>query len=125
MIPIIEVMMHYAGVKMDDFDNALVNRSFGGPAYKVLGQPTHYTTEGGGTYSSRPDLTRSGHAVVGGRAAVVAAPVGVAVVGAHVIHTQFDEKVVQNAPEEERRGLWQMFSSGLTGTFGIGSGLNL
>jgi hypothetical protein len=33
--------------------------------------------------------------------------------------------VIQQAPEEQQKGLWQMFSSGLTGTFGIGSGLNL
>jgi len=33
--------------------------------------------------------------------------------------------VIESAPEHQRRGMWQMFSSGLTGTFGIGSGLNL
>jgi hypothetical protein len=33
--------------------------------------------------------------------------------------------VIEAAPEEQQKGLWQMFSSGLTGTFGIGSGLNL
>jgi hypothetical protein len=33
--------------------------------------------------------------------------------------------VIENAPVEEQKGLWQMFASGLTGTFGIGSGLNL
>jgi len=32
---------------------------------------------------------------------------------------------IENAPEEERKGLWQMFASGLTGTFGVGSGLNI
>jgi hypothetical protein len=34
-------------------------------------------------------------------------------------------QVIQQAPAEQQRGMWQMFSSGLTGTFGIGSGLNL
>lgn len=33
--------------------------------------------------------------------------------------------VIESAPVEQQRGMWQMFSSGLTGTFGIGSGLNL
>jgi hypothetical protein len=33
--------------------------------------------------------------------------------------------VIEAAPEEQQKGLWQMFSSALTGTFGIGSGLNL
>ena len=28
--------------------------------------------------------------------------------------------VIESAPEEERRGLWQMYSSALTGTFGGG-----
>ena len=32
---------------------------------------------------------------------------------------------IKRAPEEQQKGLWQMFASGLTGTFGIGSGLNL
>ncbi|AXF52784.1 MAG: hypothetical protein [Circular genetic element sp.] len=34
-------------------------------------------------------------------------------------------ELIQKAPKEQQKGLWQMFSSGLTGTFGIGSGLNL
>ena len=34
-------------------------------------------------------------------------------------------QLIENAPEEEQKGLWQMFASGLTGTFGVGSGLNL
>ena len=34
-------------------------------------------------------------------------------------------EVIERAPEEQQKGLWQMFSSGLTGTFGIGSGLDL
>ena len=36
-----------------------------------------------------------------------------------------NRSVIEDSPEEEQKGLWQMFSSGLTGTFGIGSGLNL
>lgn len=83
--------------------------------------PTHYTTPGGGMYSSRPDLTRSGSGVLAGRAAQQSAPVVVAVVGAHVITSQYDQRVVQKVPEHERSGFWQMFASGLTGTFGIGN----
>jgi hypothetical protein len=33
--------------------------------------------------------------------------------------------LIEDAPEEEQQGMWQMFASGLTGTFGIGSGLKL
>jgi len=50
-------------------------------------------------------------------AAVLAAPT--------VIGYQANKAVIESAPEHEQRGMWQMFSSGLTGTFGIGSGLNL
>ena len=127
MIPIIEVISHFAGKKFVDFDIHVINRGFGGPNYRVIGEAprTHYTTEGGGHYSARPDLTRSGGSVIAGRAAIMGSPVAAAVVGAHAVTTQFDDRVIQNAPEHERSGLWQMFSSGLTGTFGIGSGLNL
>lgn len=127
MIPIVEVISHFAGKKFDDLDIHVINRAFGGPNYRVIGEAprTHYTTEGGGHYSARPDLTRSGGSVIGGRVALLATPAAVAVVGAHAITTQFDDKVIQNTPEYERSGLWQMFSSGLTGTFGIGSGLSL
>jgi len=48
--------------------------------------------------------------------AIMAAPLAIAAANVAVI---------ESAPEEEQRGMWQMFSSGLTGTFGIGSGLNL
>ena len=49
-------------------------------------------------------------------AAIAAVPIILA--GANV-------EVIQRAPEEQQKGLWQMFSSALTGTFGIGSGLSL
>ena len=127
MIPIMEVVSHFAGKKFDELDTFHINRQFGGPNYRVIGEAprTHYTTEGGGHYSARPDLTRSGGSVIAGRAARQVAPVATGLVGAHVFHSKFDEHVVQKAPEHERRGFWQMFASGLTGTFGIGSGLNL
>ena len=127
MIPIMEVISHYAGKSFDELDTFHINRQFGGPNYRVIGEAprTHYTTEGGGHYSARPDLTRSGGSVIAGRAAIMGSPVAAAVVGAHAITTQFDDKIIQKSPEHERSGLWQMFSSGLTGTFGIGSGLNM
>ena len=49
-------------------------------------------------------------------AAIAAVPVTLA--GANV-------EMIQRSAEEQQKGLWQMFSSGLTGTFGIGSGLTL
>ena len=50
--------------------------------------------------------------------AIAMAAVPITLAGANI-------EVIQRAPEEQQKGLWQMFSSGLTGTFGIGSGLNL
>ena len=85
--------------------------------------PTHYTTEGGGTYSARPDLSRSGgpgiYYVAGGTALVSASLVGAGVI------TESYEEVIEDTSPSEQRSLWQLFASGLTGTFGIGSGLNL
>ncbi len=36
-----------------------------------------------------------------------------------------NQAVIEAAPQEQQKGLWQMFSSALTGTFGIGSALDL
>jgi len=85
--------------------------------------PTHYTTEGGGTYSARPDLTRSGGPGIY-RAAAAAGVAGATIVGATLITESYDE-IIEDATPSEQRSLWQVFASGLTGTFGIGSGLNL
>lgn len=38
---------------------------------------------------------------------------------------QANFSLIRRAPEEMQQGMWQMFSSGLTGTFGIGNALNL
>ncbi len=126
MIPIFDVARHFAGVQLDEMDAHLVNRAFGGPHYRVLADApkTHYTTQGGGYYSARPDLTRSGGSVLMGRFALIAAPVAVSAVGAKVVVDRYDD-VIDELPEHEQRSMWQTFASGLTGTFGIGSGLSL
>jgi hypothetical protein len=49
----------------------------------------------------------------------------IAVAAAPLALAAANVSVIQSAPLEQQRGMWQMFSSGLTGTFGIGSGLNL
>ena len=49
----------------------------------------------------------------------------IAVTAAPFVLAAANVAVIESAPEEEQRGMWQMFSSGLTGTFGIGSGLSL
>ncbi len=93
------------------------------PEYRAPRAPTHYTTEGGGTYSARPDLTRAGgpgvYRAAGGAALVVGSLTGAALI------TNVYAQVIEDESQSDQRGLWQMFSSGLTGTVGIGSGLNL
>jgi hypothetical protein len=64
----------------------------------------------------RPDLTRMGIGVGFTATVPVWAPVALAVANIHVI---------TRAPEEQQRGMWQMFASGLTGTFGVGSAVQL
>jgi len=93
------------------------------PEYRPTRAPTHYTTEGGGTYSARPDLTRSGGPGIY-RAAGATALISGSITGAGLITTVYSQ-VIEDESQSDQRGLWQMFSSGLTGTFGIGSGLKL
>ena len=82
-------------------------------------KPTHYTTEGGGRYSMRPDLSRmSPYPIYGFAGAVL-------YVGPPVILAGANLAVIEAAPEDQQQGLTQMFTSALTGTFGIGSGLDL
>ncbi len=81
--------------------------------------PSHYTTEGGGHYSMRPDLSRiSPYPIYGFAGAVL-------YVGPPVILAGANFAVIDAAPEEQQQGFTQMFTSALTGTFGIGSGLDL
>jgi len=77
---------------------------------------THYTTGAGGSYSMRPDLSRSGTLVLLTKPGVLYAPFALAAANLALIH---------NAPKSKQRGMAQTYSSGLTGTFGIGSSLNL
>ena len=93
------------------------------PEYRGRTPPTHYTTEGGGTYSARPDLARTGgpqvYRALGGSALVAGSTYGAAAI------TSAYNEVIEDEPDHEQRSLWHLFGSSLTGTFGIGSGLNL
>lgn len=79
------------------------------PYYQQYGAPGH-------VYSMRPDLTRSGGVILLGKASPLLVPIVLA--GANIA-------VIRNAPQERQQGMWQMFASGLTGTFGVGSGVKL
>ncbi len=117
----LELFMHLAERRLSDeesigFFNPYVDKA------RVIDpktRPTHYTTEGGGHYSMRPDLSRpSPYVFYGAGGAVLFAGPPVLLAGANFA-------VIEAAPEEQQKGLLQMFSSGITGTFGIGSGLQL
>lgn len=56
---VIDVVTQYA-IKGMGFDYTPFTLSGNLPRFGELPKPTHYTTEGGGRYSMRPDLTRSG-----------------------------------------------------------------
>lgn len=55
----IDVATQYA-IKGMGFDYTPFTLSGNLPRFGEIPKPTHYTTEGGGRYSMRPDLTRSG-----------------------------------------------------------------
>lgn len=67
---------------------------------------------------------RISHFAVAAVSRVQAAPV-MALAAVPIALAGANYQVIESAPEEEQKGLWQMFASGLTGTFGVGSGLNL
>ena len=81
--------------------------------------PTHYTTEGGGTYSARPDLTRP--AGPGAYVTMGAFSLGIVVIySSAVIHESY-AVVIDDEDDYQQRAAWQVYISALTGTFGIGS----
>jgi len=96
-----------------------------GPRSPLSPTPTHYTTGAGGTYSMRPDLTRSGFQIVLGRGMLFVAPLAASVIVADATVNDYQSYVVDPLPAHEQQGAWHTYSSMLTGTFGIGSGLNL
>jgi len=85
--------------------------------------PTHYTTEGGGRYSLRPDLSRAGSGLSTYNAlGFIALTIGVTYTSAVIVATY--AAITEKAPEHERSGMWRTFSQGLTGT-GVGAGSGL
>ena len=121
---VLEFFTHVLSTQFDEYGEMGFFNPYGNPTIvdpKV--QPTHYTTEGGGTYSARPDLSRAGGPGIY-RAAGGVALIGASMAGAGIVTGAYED-VIASESEFEQRSLWQMFSSALTGTFGIGSGLDL
>jgi len=82
-------------------------------------RPTHYTTEGGGTYSLRPDLARMGgpntYVVLGFGAAML----GIALTTEAIVGSF--GKLIREEAENVQAAMWRGFAQGLTGGFGIGT----
>jgi len=69
----------------------------------------------GSGYDYHPELTRSGARVLLARTALPVALVDAVYLGTYAI-TESYQLVVDKAPQHQRRGLWQMFAAGLTGS---------
>jgi len=85
--------------------------------------PTHYTTEGGGTYSLRPDLAR-----MGGPNTYVAVGLGTVLLGVAVTSGAIVNAygiVIQREAQNVQRSMWRGFAQGLTGGPGVGTALDL
>ena len=129
MVVVLDVMATIVGARLDRELSELMEVArptsythHGAPGARK--PPTHYTTEGGGRYSARPDLTRAGGPGTYNAIGFIALTVGVTYTSAVIIESY--GSVVEKAPAHERPGMWQTFSQGLTGTgVGVGSGLNL
>lgn len=77
------------------------------------GTPKPQVSPYGPNYSMHPELSRP---AIGYIASRVAPPVYF--FATPVVLAEANRVVIESAPEEEQAGLWRMFSSALTGTFG-------
>jgi len=120
---VLEFFSNVLGTNNEFLDAGFSNPYRQIPEYRSPSAPTHYTTEGGGTYSARPDLSRSGGPgtyVLGGAIVIV----GGSLYGGALITSAYDQ-VIKDETIDRQSSLWRSFSQSLTGGFGIGSGLNL
>lgn len=121
----LNVVFDFAGnfiAGQDDFPQ-LPTTSFG--PRSPMSTPTTYTTGAGGTYQMRPDLSRNGFQILAGSYGPFVVPIVGSIVIADAMVGDYQSYVVSSLPEYEQRGAWHTYSSMLTGTFGIGSGLKL
>jgi hypothetical protein len=64
-------------------------------------------------YALHPELSRPGWLYLASQLAIPAA-----YVGTPIVLFELNRLAIEEKPEEEQRGFWQMFSSALTGTVG-------
>jgi len=89
------------------------------PEYIRPTPPSHYTTEGGGRYSARPDLTR-----VGGPGVYVIGATGGIVIGSvyvAAVTTQAYSEIIKDETPDAQQSMWRSFAQSLTGGVGAGS----
>jgi len=110
---------HVLSTQDDFIDAGFLNPYRQIPQYRPVSTPTHYTTEGGGTYSARPDLTRSGGP--GTYVAMGLFSLGVAVVYTSAVTVSAYSTVIEDETPDVQRSLWRSFSQALVGGPGVGS----
>ena len=93
--------------------NHFFMRAPSGQTVPGYGTPKPLVSPFGPHYSMHPELSRPAIGMLMSQAAVPAA-----FFVAPLVLFELNRAIIQDAPEHEQRGLWQMFSSGLTGTFG-------
>ncbi|AXF52682.1 MAG: hypothetical protein [Circular genetic element sp.] len=109
-----EVISHLVNVKLgDDLEYFPTSKSPYGHRVPGYGTPKPLVSPYGPHYSMHPELSRPAIGIITSTVTVptlyVVAPVALAAA---------NYAVIESAPEEEQRGLWMMFASALTGTFG-------
>ena len=113
LVPMFESIFEYS---MHRYDKEIKNTTFHTREFaKRTGpkpQVSPYNKLFNAHYDIHPELTRPG-----GPGVYVAAG-SLAYVGVPIVLASANFAIIETAPEEEQRGLWQMFSSALTGTFG-------
>ena len=93
--------------------NHFFMRSPSGQTVPGYGTPKPLVSPYGPHYSMHPELSRPAIGYIGSHFTgpmVLALPI--------IVLAEMNRMVIEDAPEHEQRGLWQMFASGLTGTFG-------
>ncbi|AXH78567.1 MAG: hypothetical protein [Circular genetic element sp.] len=117
---VLEFFSNVLGYEMDEFETGFFNPYHGpSPINPKPGVPTHYTTEGGGTYSARPDLTRAGGP--GTYVTMGAFGMGVAITYTSAVVVSGYAAVIEDESPDTQKSLWRSFSQALTGGFGAGS----
>ncbi len=97
----------------DDIEYLPSSKSPYGHRVPGYGTPKPLVSPYGPNYSMHPELSRPAIGII---SSVVTPPA--LFVGTPVVLAAANYAVIESAPEEQQRGLWQMFASALGGTVG-------